>query len=139
MSSTVQILVKIIYSYYTRKRTPPFFLIEEEILSNDFYSFKERIINEVPHRGKANAPLQFSALNGNLEVDLSLGFRDAILVIVMLNTCLILLLIILISKVEGVLGPPPPPPRPPPPPPPPPRPMSPPPSSVPLPKHCFAR
>ena len=71
MSSTVQILVKIIYSYYTRKRTTPFFLTEEEILSTNFYSFKERIINEVPHLAKANAPLQFSVLDGNLEVDLS--------------------------------------------------------------------
>ena len=71
MSSTVQILVKIIYSYYTRKRTTPFFLTEKEILSSNFYSFKERIINEVPHLAKANAPLQFSVLDGNLEIDLS--------------------------------------------------------------------
>lgn len=71
MSSTVQILVKIIYSYYTRKRATPFFITEEEILSNDFYSFKEKIISEVPHLARANAPLQFSILDGNLEVDLS--------------------------------------------------------------------
>ena len=45
MSLTVQILVKIMYSYYTRKGTTPFFLTEEEILSSNFCSFKERLIN----------------------------------------------------------------------------------------------
>ena len=58
-------------TYYTRKRTTPFFLTEEEILSHDYDSFKERIINNVPHLARADAPLQFSVIDGNLDVDLS--------------------------------------------------------------------
>ena len=63
--------IKIIYTYYTRKRTTPLFIPEDELMSDDFQSFKDRIITEVPHLAKTCSPLQLTILDGELEVDLS--------------------------------------------------------------------
>ena len=65
------IQIKIIYTYYTRKRTTPLFIPEDELLSDDFQSFKDRVITEVPHLAKTCSPLQLTVLDGELEVDLS--------------------------------------------------------------------
>ena len=65
------IQVKVIYTYYTRKRTTPLFISEEELLSDNFKSFNDRILTEVPHLAKTCSSLQFTVLDGDLEVDLS--------------------------------------------------------------------
>ena len=65
------IQVKVIYTYYTRKRTTPLFISEEELLSDNFKSFNYRILTEVPHLAKTCSSLQFTVLDGDLEVDLS--------------------------------------------------------------------
>ena len=66
------IQIKIIYTYYTRKRTTPIFISEDELLSDDFQSFKDRLITEVPHLAKLTcSPLQLTVLDDQLEVDLS--------------------------------------------------------------------
>ena len=66
------IQIKIIYTYYTRKRTTPIFISEDELLSDDFQSFRDRLITEVPHLAKLTcSPLQLTVLDDQLEVDLS--------------------------------------------------------------------
>ena len=62
---------KIIYTYYDRKRTTPLFISEDELRSDDFQSFKDRILSEVPHLAKTCSPLQLTVLDDKLEVDLS--------------------------------------------------------------------
>ncbi|CAB4004232.1 Hypothetical predicted protein [Paramuricea clavata] len=63
--------IKIIYTYYAGKRTTPIFISEDELLSDDFQSFKDRLITEVPHLAKTCSPLQLTVLDDHLEVDLS--------------------------------------------------------------------
>ena len=41
--------LKVVYDYYSAKRTTPFFITEEELLNLDFHSFKSRLLLEVPH------------------------------------------------------------------------------------------
>ena len=41
--------IKVVYDYYSAKRTTPFFITEEELLNLDFHSFKSRLLLEVPH------------------------------------------------------------------------------------------
>ncbi len=63
--------LKIIYTYYDRKLTTPLFISEDGLRSDDFQSFKDRILSEVPHLAKTCSPLQQTVLDNKLEVDLS--------------------------------------------------------------------
>ena len=54
--------IKVVYDYYSAKRTTPFFIAEEELLNLDFHSFKSRL----PHIAKA---LRLTMSDENLEVD----------------------------------------------------------------------
>ena len=42
--------IKVVYDYYSAKRTTPFFITEEELLNLDFHSFKSRLLLKVPHK-----------------------------------------------------------------------------------------
>ena len=63
--------LKIVYTYYTRKRTTPLFISEDELRSDDLQSFKDRLMTEVPHLAKTCSPLQLTVLDDQLEIDLS--------------------------------------------------------------------
>ena len=47
--------IKVVYDYYSAKRTTPFFITEEELLNLDFHSFKSRLLLEVPHIAKSTS------------------------------------------------------------------------------------
>ena len=36
--------IKVVYDYYSAKRTTPFFITEEELLNLDLHSFKSRLL-----------------------------------------------------------------------------------------------
>ena len=40
--------IKVVYDYFSAKRTTPFFITEEELLNLDFHSFKSRLLLEFP-------------------------------------------------------------------------------------------
>ena len=64
--------IKVVYDYYSAKRTTPFFITEEELLLNlDFHSFKSRLLLEVPHIAKSTSAkaLRLTMSDENLEVD----------------------------------------------------------------------
>ena len=65
--------IKVVYDYYSAKRTTPFFITEEELLNLDFHSFKSRLLLEVPHIAKSTSAkaLRLTMNDENLEVDLS--------------------------------------------------------------------
>ena len=65
--------IKVVYDYYSAKRTTPFFITEEELLNLDFHSFKSRLLLEVPHIAKSTSAkaLRLTMSDENLEVDLS--------------------------------------------------------------------
>ena len=65
VNMSLGIQIKIIYTNRTRKRTNPLFISEDEILSDDFQSFKDRII-EVPPLAKTCSPLQLIVSDGKL-------------------------------------------------------------------------
>ena len=47
--------IKVVYDYYSAKRTTPFLISEEELLNLDFHSFKSRLLLEVPHIAKSTS------------------------------------------------------------------------------------
>ena len=47
--------IKVVYDYYSAKRTTLFFITEEELLNLDFHSFKSRLLLEVPHIAKSKS------------------------------------------------------------------------------------
>ena len=51
--------IKVVYDYYSAKRTTPFFITEEELLNVDFHSFKSRLLLEVPHIAKSTSASRF--------------------------------------------------------------------------------
>ena len=63
--------IKVVYDYYSAKRTTPFFITEEELLNVDFHSFKSRLLLEVPHIAKSTSAkaLRLTMSDVNLEVD----------------------------------------------------------------------
>ena len=63
--------IKVVYDYYSPKRTTPFFITEEELLNLDFHSFKSRLLLEVPHLAKSTSAkaLRLTMSDENLEVD----------------------------------------------------------------------
>ena len=65
--------IKVVYDYYSAKRTTPFFISEEELLNLDFHSFKSRLLLEVPHIAKSTSAkaLRLTMSDEDLEVDLS--------------------------------------------------------------------
>ena len=65
--------IKVVYDYYSAKRTTRFFITEEELLNLDFHSFKSRLLLEVPHIAKSTSAkaLRLTMSDENLEVDLS--------------------------------------------------------------------
>ena len=64
--------IKVVYDYYSAKRTTPFFITEEELLNLDFHSFKSRLLLEVPHVAKSTSAkaLRLTMSDENLEVDI---------------------------------------------------------------------
>ena len=65
--------IKVVYDYYSAKRTTPLFTTEEELLNLDFHSFKSRLLLEVPHIAESTSAkaLRLTMSDENLEVDLS--------------------------------------------------------------------
>ena len=64
--------IKVVYDYYSAKRTTPFFITEEELLNLDFHScIKSRLLLEVPHIAKSTSAkaLRLTMSDENLEVD----------------------------------------------------------------------
>ena len=59
--------IKVVYDYYSAKRTTPFFITEEEVLNLDFH----RLLLEVPHIAKSTSAkaLRLTMSDENLEVD----------------------------------------------------------------------
>ena len=51
--------IKVVYDYYSAKRTTPFFITEEELLNLDFHSFKSRLLLEVPHNCRLTNVVRF--------------------------------------------------------------------------------
>ena len=64
--------IKVVYVYYSAKRTRPFFITEEELLNFDFHSFKSRL----PHIAKSTSAkaLRLTMSDENLEVDYDFAF-----------------------------------------------------------------
>ena len=60
--------IKVVYDYYSAKRTTPFFITEEKLLNLDFHSFKSRLLLEVPHIEKSTSAkaLRLTMSNKNL-------------------------------------------------------------------------
>jgi len=63
--------IKVVYVYYSAKRTTPFFITEVELLNLDFHSFKSRLLLEVPHIEKSTSAktLRLTMSDENLEID----------------------------------------------------------------------
>ena len=70
--------IKVVYDYYSAKRTTPFFITEKELLNLDFHSFKSRLLLEVPHIAKSTSAkaLRLTMSDENLEVYLFQQYLD---------------------------------------------------------------
>ena len=69
----VLVQIKVVYDYYSSKRTTLFFVTEEELLNKDFQDFKNLLLREVPHLSKSTsaASLRLTVNDEDMEVDLS--------------------------------------------------------------------
>ena len=70
ITQMASVQIKVVYDYYSAKRTTPFFITaEEELLNLDFHSFKSRLLLEVPHIAKPTSAkaLRLTKYNRKLE------------------------------------------------------------------------
>ncbi len=72
--SVVQI--KVVYSSYSTERVTPIFLSEEELLELNYDAFKRKIVNDIPHIGKATdvETLRLTVMDQGYHLDISSAY-----------------------------------------------------------------